>query len=237
MGQLTFWIATADIQRIKRWETLLLREGWQVSGVTSTEALLVDSAQARLGIALVDWELLRGRTAESIRRIRAQAPGVSVVMTSDPGLAPDRVIEGLEAGADDYFVNTTDDRLLIAKLKTHLRRILPSLAAALDVLKSPGGEVKLDRSRQQVWVKGTRGQWVALPGLTRTEFQFLTLFLEQPGKVLERHFILETVWKGTCGDVQSGTVDKHIESLRRKMGRYNGMIRTIYGVGYVFQDK
>jgi len=236
MSQLNFWIVTADGSRAKKWETLLMREGWQVGSLGSVEALLADAAKKRFGIALVDWELSRGRTPDGLRRLKGASTGVSTILISDPGINPDHVIAALEAGADDHFLNTIDDKLLVAKLKAHLRRILPSLAAALDVLKSPGGEVKLDRSQQQAWLKGTRGRWVAIPGLTRTEFRFLTLFLEHPGKVLERHYILENVKKGDYTDIRPGTVDKHVESLRRKLGRFNFMIRTVYGIGYVFQE-
>jgi len=229
MGQLTFWIVTADASRGKKWETLLMREGWQVGVLGSFEALSADAAEKRFGIALADWELNRARTPDALKKLKGRFTGVSAVLVSDPGLNPDQVIGALEAGADDHFINTVDDKLLVAKLKAHLRRILPSLAAALDVLKSPGGEVKLDRSMQQAWLKGTRGRWVPISGLTRTEFRFLTLFLEQPGKVLERHYILENVKQGDYTDIRPGTVDKHVESLRRKLGRFSSMIRTVYG--------
>ena len=58
----------------------------------------------------------------------------------------------------------------------------------------------------------------------------------KPGKVLERRFIMETVWQGAGGDIRPGTVDKHIESLRRKLGRYGEMVCTVYGVGYAFRE-
>ena len=70
----------------------------------------------------------------------------------------------------------------------------------------------------------------------RTEFNLLTLFLEQPGKVLERRFIMETVWKGEEPDIRPGTVDKHVESLRRKLGKHGAKLRTVYGVGYAFRE-
>ncbi|MFC1679536.1 response regulator transcription factor [Elusimicrobiota bacterium] len=237
MTQVTFWIVSADSARGRQWETVLAREGWPVTVLGSFEALLADAADKRFGIALVDWDVMRLRLADGLKKLKSASTGISMILTSDPGLSADKLISVLEAGADDHFLNTIDDRLLVAKLKAHLRRLLPSLAAVLDVLKSPSGEIKLDRSEQQAWLKGTRGRWVPVSGLTRTEFQFLALFLEQPGKVLERHFIMENVWKGgDYADIRPGTVDKHIESLRRKLGRFSGMIRTVYGVGYVLQD-
>ncbi|MBI2362311.1 MAG: response regulator transcription factor [Elusimicrobia bacterium] len=236
MSQLVFWIASADNVRARRWETLMTREGFPVAMTADVSALAADVSQQRFGLVLADWDVLKPRPEEALRRIKGASSGVSVILIAGAETGPDKVIAALEAGCDDSFPDDIDDRLLLAKVKAHLRRILPSLASALDILKSPGGEVKVDRSKLEAWVKGTRTRWVAVPGLTRTEFEFLALFLQQPGKVLERGYILDTVWKGQSAEVQPGTVDKHVESLRRKLGRYGPMIRTVYGVGYALRE-
>ncbi|MDE2293759.1 MAG: response regulator transcription factor [Elusimicrobia bacterium] len=236
MSQLVFWVLSSDATRARRWETLMTREGWQVALPASLDALAADVAKERFGLVLADWTALKGRPEDALRKVKAAASGVSVVLVAGPDVGPEQVIAALEAGCDDSFSDDIDDRVLVAKVKAHLRRILPSLASALDVLKSPGGEIKVDRSRQEAWVKGTRARWAPVPGLTRTEFEFLALFLQQPGKVLERGYILETVWKGQSGEVQPGTVDKHVESLRRKLGRAGALIRTVYGVGYALRE-
>lgn len=237
MSQLTFWIVTADGTLSRRWETLLTREGWQVAVEGDPQRFITDAVNSRYGIALLDWDLSRTATAANVRKVKARAAGVSVILVSPPSLSPDKVIEVLEGGADDHFLNNIDDKLLLAKLKAHMRRLLPSLASALDVLVSPGGELKVDRSKHQALVKSTRGRMIAIAGLTRTEFSLLTLFLEQPDKVLERMFIMENIWSDQGAEIRPGTVDKHIESLRRKLGRYGKMVRTVYGVGYAFREK
>lgn len=237
MTQLNFWIVSPDAPLGNRWETLMRREGWNVLVERDFNRFAADAIKSRFGIAMVDWSCLRAAGgAAAIGKLKAKAAGVSVVLLSGAEVSPMKVIDVLEAGADDHFLKNLDDRLLVAKLKAHLRRILPSLASALDVLKAPGGEVKLDRSKQEAWIKGMRGRWAPVMGLTRTEFQLLALFLEQPGKVLERQYMLDIVWKGQGVEVQPGTVDKHIESLRRKLGKYGSMIRTVYGVGYAFRE-
>jgi len=236
LSQLTFWIAGTDTVRLRRWETLFTREGWQVATHSDIGALTQDAAQKRFGIVLFGHDLAGAKTAEGVKRVKAASAGISVILTSGPEIDPMQIIDILDAGADDHFPDQIDDRLLLAKLKAHLRRILPSLASALDVIKSPGGELKVDRSQQQAWSKGTRNRWVTVPGLTPTEFQFLSLFLERPGRVLERHFFLDSVWKGKAEDVRPGTVDKHVESLRRKLGKHGDLIKTVYGVGYALRD-
>jgi two-component system alkaline phosphatase synthesis response regulator PhoP len=236
MTQLAFWIITPDAAFGGRWETLLRREGWQAVVQQDFERFAEEAASARFGIGFLDWDALRGASAEAVRRLKLKAAGVSVILVSGSDLNAMKVIEVLEAGADDHLSKELDEKLLLAKLKAHLRRILPSLASVLDVLKSPGGEIRLDRSKHEARVKAAQGRWVPVAGLTRTEFQLLALFLEQPGKVLERQFILETIWQGQGTEVQPGTVDKHIESLRRKLGRCGSMVKTVYGVGYAFRE-
>jgi DNA-binding response OmpR family regulator len=236
MSQLTFWIVSADTALAKRWETVLSRQGWQVSIHSDATRFSAEAQKSRYGIVLFDWDVGRARSSEIIRQIKSKASGLSFILTSDASLGPDKVIAILEAGADDHFLRAIDDKLLVAKLKAHLRRLLPSLASALEVIKSPGGELKIDRSQHEAWVKGTRGRLVPIVGLTRTEFQLLTLFLEQPGKVLERRYIMETIWRGEGTDIRPGTVDKHVESLRRKLGKHGPKVKTIYGVGYAFRE-
>jgi len=236
MSQLVFWVASSDPVRARRWETLMTREGWTVTLIPDPVALAADVALQRFGLVLADWSVLRPRPEEALTRVKAASSGVSIILIAGAETGPEKVIAALEAGCDDSFPDDIDERLLLAKVKAHLRRILPNLASALDILKSPGGELKVDRSKLEAYVKGKSTRWATIPGLTRTEFEFLSLFLQQPGKVLERGFILETVWKGQSAEVQPGTVDKHVESLRRKLGRYGPMIRTIYGVGYALRE-
>jgi two-component system alkaline phosphatase synthesis response regulator PhoP len=235
MPQLTFWVVQPEAALRKRWEYLLSREGWSVKLEQDFPAFCAEAEQTRLGIALVAYAALRG-DPDGVRRVKAKAPGMSIILTAPPGLEPDKVVAVLEAGADDHFSDTLDDRLLLAKIKAHLRRILPTMAAALDILNSPGGELKLDRSKQTAWVKDAKRRWKPVCDLTPTEFQLLALFLERAGKVLERRFIVEAIWHGESSDIRPGTVDKHIESLRRKLGRCGAMVRTVYGIGYGLRE-
>ena len=124
----------------------------------------------------------------------------------------------------------------MAKLNAHMRRVLPLVAASLDTIMAPGGDIKLDRASQSVSVKAAAGRWVVTSPLTPTETKMLSLLLEHPGMLLERDYLLETVWQGEADNVLPGTVDKHVEALRRKLGSKGGRIKTVYGSGYVFRE-
>ncbi|MFA6092354.1 MAG: response regulator transcription factor [Elusimicrobiota bacterium] len=233
---LIFWVVQSDAALARRWEYLFTREGWNVRLEGDFSGFFSEAEKNRMGLALIAYDAIEGG-AEGLRSLKRSIPGLSVILTSGPGLDSGKVIECLEAGADDHFIDALDDRLLLAKLKAHLRRSLPSMASALDVLRSPKGDIKLDRASRQVFLRESRAKWNTLTDMTPTEFRLLALFLEQPGKVFGRRDIVESLWKGEGGDIRPGTVDKHIESLRRKLGRFGAKVRTVYGVGYGFQEE
>jgi DNA-binding response OmpR family regulator len=231
-----FWIAQPARALAARWEYLIRREGWSATAGPDWAVLGGPQARRALGVALVAHSLVEGE-AGLLGRIRRNAPGVSLILTSGADIAPGTIARALEAGADDHFFEAIDDRLFLAKLKAHLRRILPSIASALAVLSSPRGDLRLDRTKAEARVKDSRGRWRPLPDLTPTEIQLLSLFLERPGAVLERRFIVESIRRDEDCDIRPGTVDKHIESLRRKLGRLGARVRSVYGVGYGFREE
>lgn len=237
MASFHFWIVNPNAAQAERWEAYLRREGWTVGRAATADAFLSGASPNEVGLALVDWAALGSGPMAALRSLKAKAPAVSIVLTSGPDISNDQIIETLEAGVDDHFPHSIPEDLLRAKLRAHLRRILPSLATALNVLKTKSGDLKLDRSRWEVWVRGRGGKLEPCTAFTRTEMQLLALFLERPGAAMERSFIVETVWKDEAEEIRLGTVDKHIESLRKKLGRMGGRIQTVYGVGYAFRDE
>ena len=92
------------------------------------------------------------------------------------------------------------------------------------------GYIKLNTSSHKVFVKDS-------PVFLRNkEFALLEYFMQNMGKVLSRTQILEDVWdRNIC--CPTNTVDVHVSSLRKKVGKYfgNGFIRTVHCVGYIFE--
>jgi DNA-binding response OmpR family regulator len=62
--------------------------------------------------------------------------------------------------------------------------------------------------------------------------KLLLAFLRQPGRVLPRSLLLQSVWSSSSAS--SRTVDKHVENLRRKLPPLGAKIETVIGVGYLF---
>ncbi len=70
--------------------------------------------------------------------------------------------------------------------------------------------------------------------LTATEYKLLLVLLERRGRVQSRSQLLETVWNAQP-DIQTRTVDMHVQRLRTKLGEMGDMIETIRGFGYRFR--
>jgi DNA-binding winged helix-turn-helix (wHTH) protein len=71
--------------------------------------------------------------------------------------------------------------------------------------------------------------------LTPKEFDLLALFAQNPGRPFSRDELLDRIWRNDY-EVTDRTIDTHVQRLRKKLGRHAGVIQTVWGVGYRFED-
>jgi DNA-binding response OmpR family regulator len=95
----------------------------------------------------------------------------------------------------------------------------------------PSEDLRVDSSRRELWVR-RNGRWSRRDGLTVRELQLLEALLAAGGRPATRERLLEAVWGGVDG-VSPGVVDKHMASLRKKLGAFGRRISSVYGVGYL----
>jgi two-component system phosphate regulon response regulator PhoB len=92
------------------------------------------------------------------------------------------------------------------------------------------GSLQIDRAAHRVTVDGAEVE------LTPTEFRLLLLLAERKGRVQARSHLLQTVWDA-APDIQTRTVDMHVQRLRAKLGSAGDLIETVRGFGYRFNDE
>lgn len=148
----------------------------------------------------------------------------------------DDMIAGLNLGGDDYVTKPYNIRNILARIKSVLRRSerhsASSPAEAKEepksnrLLKEEGLVVDLDQI-----VCTVDGIVVRMP---RKEFELLSLFMSNPGKIFSREDILQKVWSDEVL-VVNRVVDVNVTRLRAKIGKYGKLIVTRSGYGYGFK--
>ncbi|HEX5408436.1 MAG TPA: response regulator transcription factor [Gemmatimonadaceae bacterium] len=201
----------------------LLKSGYRVTTARSgTEALAAARAD-RPALIVLDLMLPGLSGYEVLEQLRASddTRHVAVLMLTARRDEPDR-IRGLALGADDYLTKPFSPQELVLRVGAILRRTAAS-AAASDVLSV--GSVTIDRAAHRVVVNG------AELDLTPIEYKLLLLLAERRGRVQGRTQLLEAVWDASP-DVQTRTVDMHVQRLRTKLGQAADLIETVRGFGY-----
>lgn len=178
-------------------------------------------------VALIDLQLpgMDGKEIIRVMRSNPETRGVRIIaMTAFQKSTPD-VVNGFHAGADEYLLKPLDHELLLVRIEALLRReggaSAPDETLRLDDLK-----ISLDQRSVSLAGKPV--------SLTRLEFELLVYLLRNVNRVLPRSVILESVWKGDPS-MTTRTVDKHVETLRKKLGAFGKRIETVIRVGYMMK--
>lgn len=130
------------------------------------------------------------------------------------------IVSGLDAGADDYVTKPFGIMELLSRIRSLLRRTYPEKESKLTFL-----DITVNRDSYIVTVRDKE------IGLTQKEYELLCYFIINQGIVLSRDRIMEVLW-GEPFEAESRTIDMHIKSLRKKLGKAGKWIHTIRGVGY-----
>jgi len=167
--------------------------------------------------------MLPGRSGWSIlETLRQEGNTTPVLFLTARDTVPDRV-KGLELGADDYLVKPFAFSELLARVRTLLRRPHLRPPEHLQI-----ADLELDPAR------GDARRGGASLGLTRQEFQLLSLFMRRRGEVLSRTLLAEQVWDMNF-DSDTNVVDVAVRRLRRKVDDPFDLklIHTVRSLGYV----
>lgn len=180
-------------------------------------------------LLILDLELPAAERLGWFRTLRGADGGERFpVVLAGPEKSDAELAEAFELGADDYVLKSCDERELLARLKSVLRRRFEKAMVHEGVVKV--GAVSLDLSRHVCRVRGK-----AVP-LNPREFELLETLLRKVGRVLSRPYLLEVVW-GMSASATTRSVDVSVSRLRKALGpRAGRAIETVERYGYRFRD-
>lgn len=186
--------------------------GYEMASASGFDVIVVDVMLPRMdGIAMT-------------RRLRGARNQTPVLMLTARD-APSDVVQGLDAGADDYLTKPFSFEILLARIRAVSRRGAIPRPVVLEV-----ADVRLDPATREV----TRG--TDQINLTPREYGLLELLMRNPGRVIGRETILESVWGYGC-DVNENTLEAFVRLLRIKIDvREPKLIHTVRGVGYMMRE-
>jgi two-component system, OmpR family, alkaline phosphatase synthesis response regulator PhoP len=208
------------------------KDGYTVAQAATGEEGLRLASESAPDIIVLDVMLPGMDGLEILRRLKKNPDllHVPVILSTARGEDAD-IVSGLELGADDYVTKPFSPKVLVARVRTALRRQSESAESTADkepVVSLHG--IVLDSTRHNLTCGGNTVE------LSATEFALLEFLLRSPGRVFSRPQIIDAV-KGRDYPVTDRAVDVQILSLRKKLKNFGEYVETVRGVGYRMRDQ
>lgn len=217
-----------ELQILRALKVVLRSAGYEVLTAANTEEALDAAALAPVDAAIVDLLLPDGDGIELCRRLREWS-SMPIIVLSAVGEQGEKV-RALRAGADDYVTKPFGPEELIARLEAVLRRVAPEpeeRVVAVDGLEVDLPAHLVRRDGREVH-------------LTPTEFELLSMFVRNRGRLLTHRMLLSEVWGPEYVDDLT-VLRGQIANLRRKLdppgAARRHYVRTEPGIGYRFEAK
>ncbi|MBP2001467.1 DNA-binding response OmpR family regulator [Paenibacillus shirakamiensis] len=203
----------------------LRREGYTVETAGDGEEALKHVETFDPDVMVLDVMMPRQNGYDVCRTLADRQRPAILLLTVKNDIV-DKVL-GLELGADDYMTKPFDIRELMARVKALARRasteVIPLSSSEHDIIHLAGLTVEMFSRSAYIGNQSL--------DLTPKEFDLLALLTRNPERVYSREALLSQVWDM---DFAGGTrtVDIHIQRLRKKLDTLQGLIQTVYGIGY-----
>lgn len=235
MGLPTVWVVDDDPELRRLLVADLNRRGFLAQAFRDGAALDGALAGGVPDILVLDWMLPEEDGPTILRRLRAnpRTAHLPILMLTARADDFDR-IAGLEMGADDYLTKPFLPRELEARLRAILRRTREQGSASSAVGLTPHawriGPWRFDVARRVL-----EGEGGVVKALTGSDFLLLMLFVQHPGEVLHRDYLMRAT-RGRDAEFFDRAIDVAVSRLRAKLGRDTGgvpLLRAVRGQGYV----
>jgi DNA-binding response OmpR family regulator len=181
--------------------------------------------QETFDLLVLDWNVPHISGLEIAQWARSQlSPPPPMLMVTARSDSED-IVQGLDAGADDFIVKPIDPAILLARVQAVLRRVYP---AETGPRSETFGDYVFDPAQLVVTWNGPTAQ------LTAKEFALAQLLFRNLNRALSRSYLLETVW-GRNPNVPTRTLDTHVSRVRTKLGlrpEAGYRLAPVYSYGY-----
>ncbi len=219
-----------DISRLLQLQVQSM--GYRAESVSSGEKAFGCLDERTYDLMILDWMLpgLSGIEVTHLIRGKKTLKNISILMLTAKS-DPENIVEGLEAGVDDYVTKPFRPEVLKARITALLRRAKRSRLKENrdedDEMKM--GPLEVSLKSYKAYLEGE------MLNLTPSEIKLLITMLEFRGRVLTRDRLIEEV-QGEGISVIGRTIDTHVFGLRKKLGTHSKIIETVRGVGYRVRD-
>jgi two-component system alkaline phosphatase synthesis response regulator PhoP len=210
----------------------LSKEGYKVVTATNGNQAVELATSVKPDLVILDI-MMPGMDGFEVCRTLRQNPathGMAIMFLTAKAGEIDQIL-GLELGADDYIQKPISPRVLIARVKTIIRRgterVRTETITAPEILRI--GALEINRQNYTVKIDNKESFF------PKKEFELLAFLAMNKGKVFTREALLRRIW-GESVYVIDRTVDVHVSKIREKLGKYAPFIETVKGVGYRFRE-
>ena len=213
-----------DIMTLMRFH--LRNAGFETEDAKDGEEAL-EKAGSGISLMILDMMLPKLSGIEVLREVRKRCPSLPVIVASALTEEAD-ILTALEQGADDYITKPFSPRILIARVRSVLRRSERNADTEEKVVTENG--IVLDTGTRLCTVGGESVT------LTATEFDLLLALIRADGRVMRRTELIEKI-KGDDYPVTERSIDVQVAALRKKLGRQGKAVTTVWGIGYRYAEE
>lgn len=223
MDELKVLVVDDEIRMRKLINDFLSAKGFRViEAADGEEAVDKFCTEKDISLIILDVMMPKMNGWEVLKTIR-KISKVPIIMLTARGEEQDE-LQGFMLGVDEYISKPFSPKILTARVDAILRR---THQGASENIKC--GNIELDRAAHTVKTGGKSVE------LSYKEFELLDYFMQNKGIALSREKILNNVWDyDYFGDAR--TIDTHVKKLRAKLGEAGEQIKTIWGMGYKFEE-
>ena len=224
MNKIKILVVDDESRMRKLVKDFLLKQNYEVLEAGDGRAALdIFFDQQDIALIILDVMMPKMDGWQVCKEIRNYSK-VPIIMLTAKSDEQDELL-GFQLGVDEYITKPFSPKILVARVEAILRRT----NQVCDVESREYGGIEIDKTAHVVMLDGETVD------LSYKEFELLSYFMENKGIALSREKILNSVWNyDYFGDAR--TIDTHVKKLRSKLGSKGDMIKTIWGMGYKFEE-